>query len=130
MGTRDQRNTEGEICPEEVGQPNAPGESLDDARHRRLLTLEAYEQGAVELPGESYGQARAPRQLKARGLRETECRIDWQTGELLCSHESRPPGKQDCRLPCCRWQKVMRNRVETRLRQKRLALLQNKHGGR
>lgn len=51
--------------------------------------------------------------LHAKGLKETECRIDIETGEQMCEYNGAPG--LDCRLPSCPFGALMRMRLITRL---------------
>lgn len=53
--------------------------------------------------------------LKAPANEETTCRVDYETGEIVCDHNGDP--SKDCRLPYCRHAALMRMRLVSRLGQ-------------
>lgn len=64
--------------------------------------------------------------IRTRGLRETSCRLDYETGELRCGHPHRAPGNLDCRHWYCPDVQEMRERVVDRQRR---ALAAKMNGG-
>lgn len=48
---------------------------------------------------------------RTRGLPETACRVDYQTGECRCLHPHRAPVKLDCRQTYCPHSDEMRTRL-------------------
>jgi len=52
--------------------------------------------------------------IKARGRKETRCRLDYGTGEMQCEHRAAIP-HADCRQRWCHHAPAMRTRVAQRL---------------
>jgi len=116
---RDQPTHRGALPCE--GNPKE-GEHADDLSRPDAMThpgQQPWPPAAVYVDGNKYS-ARPPWEsdetIRTRGLRETTCRVDYESGILLCHHRQRAPKNQDCRQWFCGHRAEMRTRLQTRHR--------------
>lgn len=133
MGTRDTQKDGGASCGDEEVPGVGHASGLEAARqHSRLLDWTQYNErrpldAVTELPPSMRNSP--PSKLAARGMSETSCGVDYQTGELKCYHLA-APRNLDCRQWYCSHRQTMVVRVVTRLRAKALAHVNGLRKGR